>query len=345
MFTIYSDKDIFENVISSSDIYPNWNKIINNHSTICLDINDTDLDMELGNSDSILFLFLQSNAREIDLVPLDGYFQTIYANPETVVDKPRSVFFLNIDSNRALSLQEENGVIIQSKDNIDDEVLLGSYFKDLPKSSICETGTKLGWQSMINFNLPPSNSLIISDNYLFKNEENKILIGEQNTINLINAILPLKLNIDYHILIIAEDNRKSHVWCENLKNKISLEIKALRPFPIIIEFLFSTTIHKRVILSNYLNGACDKGFSVFSTRDNKTVRDDNDFRLDRVFSSIHSIGGDVEFTSKENALKAIHKKATDVFQWLQRSTPIENRRVLGDCNTDFSIKNRLMNDI
>ena len=29
MFTIYSDKDIFENIISSPDTYPNWNKIIN----------------------------------------------------------------------------------------------------------------------------------------------------------------------------------------------------------------------------------------------------------------------------------------------------------------------------
>lgn len=345
MFTIYSDKDIFESMISSPDVYPNWNKIIKDHSTICLDINDADLDTELNDPDSILFLFTQSNARAIDLVPLDNYFRIIYANPATVIDKPRSVFFLNIDTDTALNLQEENGIIIQSKDNIDDKVLLGSYFKELPKNSVFETGTTLGWQSLINFDLPPSNSLIISDNYLFKNEENRIIIGEPNTINLIDAILPQNLNIEYHILIVAEDNGKSQAWCENLKIKISAAIKALRPYDILIEFLFSKTIHKRTVLSNYLNGSCDKGFSVFSTRDNKTVRDDNDFRLDRVFNSLHSFGGDVEFTSKENALKGINRKSTDVFQWLQGNPPIENRRVVGDCNADFSINNRLMNDI
>jgi len=345
MFTIYSDKDIFENIISSPDTYPNWNKIINDHSAICLDINEVDLDAEINNPDSILFLFMQSNARAIDLVPLDNYFQTIYANPATVIDKPRSVFFLNIDSNTAINLQEENGIIIQSKDQIDDKILLGSYFKDLPKSTVCESGRILGWQSLITFDLPPSNSLIISDNFLFKNEERNLLIGEPNIINLIDAILPSNLSVDYHILIIAEDNRKTQQWCENLKTRISIAIKALRPYTIIIEFLFSATIHKRVILSNYLNGSCDKGFSVFSPRDNSTVREDNDFRLDRVFNNLHSLGGDVEYTSKENSLKGIFKKSNEAFQWLQRNAPIENRRILGDCNDDFSIKNRLLNDL
>lgn len=345
MFTIYSDKDIFDNIISSPNNYPNWNKIINDHSAVCLDINQVDLDAELENPDSILFLFLQLNARRIELVALDNYFQTIYANPETVVEKPRSVFFLNVDSDVALRLQEENGIIIQSKENIDDKILLGSYFKELSKNVVCEIGTTLGWQSLITFDLPPSNSLIISDNYLFKNEENRIVIGEPNTIHLIDALLPQNLNVDYHILIIAEDNRKSQAWVETLKNNMSARIKALRPYNIIIEFIFSATIHKRAVLSNYLNGSSDKGFSVFSTRDNKTIREDNDFRLDRVFNNLHSFGGDVEFTSKENALKGINKKSNEVFQWLQKNAPIENRRIVGDCNLDHSIKNRLLNDI
>ena len=57
MFTIYSDKDIFENIISSPDAYPNWNKIIKDHSLVCLDINEANLDAEIANPDSFLFLF------------------------------------------------------------------------------------------------------------------------------------------------------------------------------------------------------------------------------------------------------------------------------------------------
>ena len=162
MFTIYSDKDIFENMISSHDSYPNWNKIISNHATVCLDVNEVDLDTELNNPESILFLFIQSNARGIDLVPLDGYFKMIYADTETVIEKPRSVFFLNIDADKAINLQTETGIIIQSKDSIDDKILLGSYFKELPKNTVCQKAKNIGWHSIVDFNLPPSNSLIIS---------------------------------------------------------------------------------------------------------------------------------------------------------------------------------------
>jgi hypothetical protein len=345
MFTIYSDKDIFENMISFPEIYPNWNKIINNHATVCLDINEHDLTNELTDDESILFLFLQSNARQIDLIPLDSFFKTISSNPETVSEKPRSVFFLNVSEADANEMQENNGVIVQSKDNIDDNILIGSFFKVLPKNLVCENGLNLGWKSLINFNLPPSNSLVISDNYLFKNEDRGINIGERNIINLIDSILPQILSVEYHILIIAEDNNKSAQWCEKLKTRVSKEIKALRPYQISIEFLFSATIHKRVILSNYLSGSQDKGFSVFSTRDNKTVREDNDFRLDRVFNSLNSFGGDVEYISKKDALQRINKKSTEVFQWLKNQPAIQNRRILGDCNADYTTKNRLLNDV
>jgi hypothetical protein len=345
MFTIYSDKDIFENIISSPSDYPNWNKIINNHSAVCLDINEVDLDTELDNPDSILFLFIQSNAREINLVSSDNYINSIYENPEKLIENPRSIFFLNIDSDKAFKLQEDNGIIVQSGDEIDDNILLGSYFKLLNKNSVCESGKDLGWKSILNFNLPPSNSLIISDNYLFKNEEHRIVVGEPNIVYLLDALLQKKLNIRYHILIIAEDNRKSNAWCEDLKDKISKQIKALRPYEIIIEFVFSVTIHKRSILSNYYFGFADKGFSVFSTRDNKTIREDNDFTLDRIFNNVNSFGGDVVYTQKEDALRRIYKKFIEVFQWLQKNDPIENRRIIGDCNSDYSIKNRLLNDI
>lgn len=345
MFTIYSDKDIFENVVSFPDLYPNWNKIINNHATVCLDISQVDLQTELDDDESTLFLFLLSNAKHIDLIPLDSFFKTISSNPETVIEKPRSVFFLNISEADANEIQENNGIIVQSKDNIDDNILLGSFFKVLPKNLVCENGLNLGWKSIINFKLPPSNSLVISDNYLFKNEDRGVIIGEPNIINLIDAIIPQILSVDYHILIVAEDNNKSAQWCENLKTRVSTQIKALRPYQISVEFLFSATIHKRVILSNYLSGSPDKGFSVFSTRDNKTVREDNDFRLDRVFNSLHSYGGDVEYISKKAALQRINKKSNEVFQWLQINAPSQNRRILGDCNADFSTKNRLLNDI
>jgi hypothetical protein len=154
MFTIYSDKDIFENIISSPGIYPNWNKIINNHSDICLDINEVDLEMALNDSESILFLFLQSNARAIDVIPLDNYFKTIYGNLGTILENPTSAFFLNISIAEAQELQERTGIIINCIDNINDDILS----KGVDLDWIADDTINNNWTNILN----PFNNFLLT---------------------------------------------------------------------------------------------------------------------------------------------------------------------------------------
>ena len=315
MFTIYSDKDIFENIISSPDAYPNWNKIINNYSDICLDINLLDLDLELNNPESILFLFLQSNAREIDLIPIDSYFKSIYANPNTIIDNPTSAYFLNLNIIEAKQLQEDTGVIINCLDVIDDDILSkGVNFDWLADETINNN-----WINILNlFNNFPSNSLIINDRNLFTNEEGSSNIGVDNILRILNNLLPHNLKTDYHILILTEQkaDARNKIKCELLADILNKGIRNLRNynFQIEIVYYFSGTnffknTHNRRIYSNYKYGKCENSLASFKIKNANNTRNDDSFSLVCFFNKINST------TDTLTNLKA-HENGTSRFKEL-----------------------------
>ena len=99
------------------------------------------------------------------------------------------------------------------------KVQMWSFFKDLSKDSVFENQTTKGWQILVSFSLPPSNAMVITDDYLFSNEENGHIVGKSNVIQLVNAFLPANLSIPYHLTILSNDNPevgkppKSKKWC------------------------------------------------------------------------------------------------------------------------------------
>ena len=285
------------------------------------------------------------------LKPLKEFFDTISEDKKVMVEKPRSAFFLNCSTNEANELQNAFGVIVMGNEQIEDNILKGSFFRDLPKNSVFENLTSNGWQTLVNISLPPSNAMVISDDYLFNNEENGQNVGKSNVIQMLNAFLPTQLSIPYHITILSNDNPevgkppKTKKWCERLASELKLAIVALRPYPIVFEIVFTPTPHIRKLILNYINVTCDKGFAVFKVTDGKTVRDDNDFRCDRVFTRVENHEGDTDFKTAESHLIKIKQKCQKVSQFISNSGPNVNYRILGDCNPDNSIKNRLINDV
>ena len=302
MFTIYSDKTIFEDIISSPGVYPNWNKIINDHSIVYLDINQIDLDAEMTNPDlTILFLFLQANARDIKLIPSDNYFQTIYKNLETVIENTTSAYFLNLSIDAAKKLQEDTGIIINCNDKIDDELLLRNKYDDWFAD---ETKTN-NWKNLLkDFENFPSNSIIINDRNLFSNDEkigNQYFnLGINNVLRILDAILPKKINIEYHIIIQTDQqiNRpglENKVKCDEISNFLNLEIRRLRPYNFIIEMVFihSSTehyahTHNRRLLSNYNLGSMLHSFSAFKIRTPDKTRNDEKIQIIAIFDKINT---------------------------------------------------------
>ncbi len=360
MFTIYSDKDIFENIISSPDAYPNWNKIINNHSIVCLDINQDNLDDEITNPDTLLFLFLQSNARNIDLIPLENYFKTIYTNLETVIENPSSAYFLDLPFAEAKKIQEETGVIINCFDKIDDDIL--SKGVDLDWFTNDEINDN--WRNILHpFNNYPSNSLIINDRNLFTNEE-KVLgtnqnIGIDNLIRILDNLLPQNLKIDYHILIQSEQNPDSRnkAKCDMIANDLNIKIRNLRKYNFEIEILFYCrgtnhfdSTHNRRIFSNYNYGKSEHNIASFKIRDFNKTRNDDSFNLVCFFYKIDSTPYTANILNAHQKLTSRYKELTaDCIDKFNKNGPndryyryyLNGIEVIQGIST--AIKNRLLN--
>jgi hypothetical protein len=363
MFTIYSDKDIFENIISSPNIYPNWNKIINDHSKIYLDINPVDLDSELDNPDSMLFLFLQLNARDIEIYASDDYFQKIYVKKETIIENPTSVYFLNLSETETIKLKEETGLIISNADKIDDELLLKSVNSHWFAGEIIENNWKSILSDFINY---PSNSIIINDRNLFANIENfkgkDQNLGVDNILRILDVILPKKMNIDYHITIQTDHNPKwngidNKSKCDGLACYLNSEITKLRPYNFIFEIIFShsstqyyTYTHNRRILSNYKTGSVLHGFSVFQLRTPNKTRNDDNLNLNAFFDKINIFSNEkTNLKEHQIGIQRMHELAANCISKINSSGPSDYtyRYYLNGVEVTqgqtTAIKNRLLN--
>lgn len=343
MFTIYSEKEIFETIVLFNEQSPNWYNIFCNHAEVCLNMTDEELEKEEVQGTPI-FEFIMANGGRCP-VALKDFFDEIEEDASAIIKKPRSVFFLNITKAQAKELQDNFGIVVQSSDGIDDSILKGTFFKELPEGIRVESKKKIGWQCLLDFKLPPSNSLIITDDWLFKNKEDSKIVGEYNIINLIDSLLPEKLEIDYHILLITKDQGRSKEKCEQLADNIISRIKSLRKFQINVEIVFAETIHKRKVFLNYMSITCDRGFAMFKIKDNKTVRGDNDFRYEKAFERNLADIGDSVYASDGILMKKIYDKCRSVTEYIKNKCQDPDQRILGDCNPNKLIKNRLLNNI
>ncbi len=349
MFTVYAEKEIFENIVVFNDQAPHWFNIFCNHSKVCLNMTDEELASEELQGTPIFEFIMAKGGRSPSTKKV--FFDDVYKDITIIADKPRSVFFLNYTKAEAEAIQADFGVLVHGNEEIEDNLLNGSFYKDLKKDSTFENQTTKGWQNLVSFSLPPSNAMVITDEYLFSNEENSQSVGKSNVIQLMEAFLPANLKVPYHLIIFSSDQpeikktAKSNTWCLRIANELKAEISALRSYPIIVEVVFAKTIHKRKIFSNYLNATCDKGFAVFKVKDGKTVISDNDFRCDRVFTRVNPEEGDTEFMTAEAILVQLKKHYKTVQQFINNAGENVNFRILGDCNPDKSIKNRLINDV
>lgn len=349
MFTVYAEKDIFENIVVFNDRTPNWYNVLCKHSDVCLNMTDADLITEEVEG-TVIFEFIKATGGR-SVVALKDYFDELYENPEVKAEKPRAAFLLNYSADEAASHQANYGVIVQGNEHIDDTILRASFYKELLNATVFDSGGKIGWQNLASFPVPPSNAMVITDEYLFSNEEAGANVGQANLIHLIDSFLPPTLAVSYHICIIANDQpeagkaAKSVQWCNTLIGQLKAGITPLRPYPIIVELVFTRTLHKRRILLNYLNGSCDRGFGVFKIADRRIVRADNDFRCDRIFNRINPIEGDTDYSSVETALLQLKAKCQSVKTFIANAGQGLQNRILGDCRPDNAIVNRLINDV
>ncbi|ARV12019.1 hypothetical protein BTO09_06510 [Gilvibacter sp. SZ-19] len=337
MTTIYSEQQLLDEIAIFPEDYPQWNKILKSGLNICINISDDDLDEKLINPEDPIFLAHQASASMPLPVALESFIADIKADLTRTLEKPRSIFLLDIDEAVALNARQDLGMAIYSVNNLPEKILDFSYSVDLDKNQNIQNN----WKGIITFEKALSNSLIVTDNFYFSNEDDGINRGFSNLFNFLDAYLPDSLAVEYQIAVFANDYNKPEEWWIKAYGQLLAKIRGLRPYDIHLELILAQTIHRRRLISNYVIGKMDHGYDLFHARKVDVVNLDNEFEHYEVFSNLDNLGTKY-FQAASNTLGKLETKCATLSAFVKANGNTAERMLFG-CNKDKTIKNRLLN--
>lgn len=226
-----------------------WYKIISN-------LHEIDVSTKNGYSwqeDEDSPLFILSLDLNITINDATDYISNIPNSPESVLENPCSLFLLNIDEDKAKGIEDNYGVICRSVTS------LGDTDKELVKGIISfeldQNENEYGWGRVLkDLSKLPSNSMLIIDRYLFKNDR-----GLDNAIEIMDALLPMHLKCDYHIAILTDkDQFAKGSSFSSISTKLHKRLPK-REYRVVVEVIsinscisdYYKITHNRRILTNY----------------------------------------------------------------------------------------------
>lgn len=341
---VYLTKDTFEYIAIFDDEFPNLNRLFREAAVFVLDMADDELDAALEDVSSDFAVFCNSN--NLKTIANKSVLQNLKLNRNEIVKQCRSLFIMDVTAEEAKTIQEETGILVLSKHDIDDNVLNHSFWRHRFVKDVAIKGDAITeWKDVLK-DMPwlPTNSMVITDDYLFSESQASLEDCVENVKGLLDAILPANLAVDFHILISC-----SHPNCDEQKrNQIVGNIKSYinskRPYDVKIEFIFFHSIHQRKIITNYNVMVGDKGFINFNNKKRKII-DDNPTYAYTVFQNIIDSIGDTEFGMATLDLERIYNIGNEVKIMNNNGVNDYSKRIVGDCKPDKSINNRLLNTI
>lgn len=175
-------------------------------------------------------------------------------------DKPKfdrqmknSVFFSLVSKEQRMKYSSLYGVLILG---IDDVFNFSTLFRD--KHFPISKDQKISWAHLIPSLFKVSNSLIVADNYLLKDEK----VIKENLINILDQILPEQLPYRYSIVIFTfELNNQGEKRYNFLKQEIS-KIRSKLDFGLTIYKINKDDVHDRNIVTNNTYMECGGGFDL-----------------------------------------------------------------------------------
>lgn len=341
---IYIERDALEEIIICDDDYPNLNHIFNNHAIVLVDLTDPELTELLEDDESAI---CQLNKNDVAIYALEDYFALLKDDNSSLEDKTRAMFFLDISKEQADALSEKYGIIVQSVHSIDDSVLQLSFKKNLDKEDDVSGCSNNGWNNLLTtLNLPPSNSMIITDNYLLQNDVGGESVGFENLKLILDAILPKTLGVVFHLLIVTPMPLKiSPEKANQLYGKLKAYLKTIRNYEILLEIVFNKTIHPRKIISNYYVLVCDKGFQLFHPRKTTQVNQENEITLTSVLHDTSRYCGDTVFVISYKDIAKIKEVCQNTTKQVLGAVQDPSIKILGTSTADKRLRNRLLNTV
>jgi hypothetical protein len=182
----------------------------------------------------------------------------------------------------------------------------GYSLNDNPKNTInC-------WNDIFQGIIPPTNSAILIDNFLWGKLENFNDDNLENLYIIFQNIIPQSLKIPFHLSIIIsnKDARLSPHSAQEKINKVAKNLKRITGKNIEISITTQTdtkTFHERVILTSHQYIYSHKGFTIF--KDNKLVDQTNGDR-NWVYKDVRKYQGEIRkhqhYELSRNILKQIN---------------------------------------
>lgn len=339
MTALYIEPNKIEEFALFEDEMPHWNKIIKSGIDLCLNISDEDLETKMIDEFDPLYVAYNSSGTMKLPIALDGYIQQIKDDLNRTIEKPNGVFILDIENEDALDIQNRMGIAVYSLENIPEDLFSNAFLLELDKNDKINDG----WKGIIQFKKPLSNSIVITDNYFFENEDGGTNRGLCNIPQFLDAFLPDNLEIEYHVTIVSPNSKnKSNEWWVKEYGKLVAVISKLREYSINIELVLAKSpIHKRRMVSNYSLHKTDKGFDIFFANNLEKVREENEFEHLEVFSNLNN-SGTKHFQSGKKLMDQLSKHCKGVAEYVAANKNGLDRSLFG-CNGDKTIKNRLLN--
>lgn len=347
-FEIFAEESLLLEILSEQKDLKNWNSILANHALINLDMEEEQLDLLKSDpSSSLIGEFMKAHGHK-KIIAAKKFFQDFEKDNSIVLDKPFSTYFLEKDDQTVSALSEKFGLIFQNL-NVNDEILSGNIYWDLESTETYQKSADIaGWNYLLEDHTKVFNSLIINDPYLFDNPElikgQYIKTGVLNTVAFLDAILPQKLGVDFHLFLFTGSKNKdmSPAKAESIFNQLTTALATLRPYQILFEFVVcQDTLHRRRAFSNYTIYKTDQGFDIFSDELKYKPKTENDLDVTDIFHSIISMKGKPQAMEIVNRLPLIYKSALDALKDIKDGKAQKGQKCHGFTNS-YSIQNRLL---
>lgn len=321
---IYIDKESLEIIAQDSTIsdyyYKNIIEIFRKHADLYLDITERELDSirepENLNEPGDIFAFIEGKNLPWPSSASEN-FDALHKGTENL-DISGSIIYILNKKEDVEKIKNKYGVWAIYVEDLNDDIFYYDYTPDLD-TDVVKGKTKDGWSNILEGELsllPPSNSIVLSDSNLLTNNKKDEVTGENyfcslvNLKNLLNLLLPRKLDITYYILIVCPPtNRFEEGKMNKIVRKWIKEIRSLRTYPIVIEFIVTNkTLHSRDLFSSNYQIHLDKGFFVFEPWSNKVHKEGVSHNNVRFFTYLCSPfkRGKSDIDSAVMELKLIH---------------------------------------
>ena len=232
---------------------------------------------------------------------------------------PYAIWLLNKTDEDILKLKNYLGVWAISPNNLSDDLFCLEYSKEYDRDDLIDGPKDSGWGNylaQIPKDLPPMNSIVINDRYLLLNTNEGTAVqngfyGLYNLKILLGELLPYDLRIPFHLLILCQHPNLNHNDTEYLVDDFISDVKRLRDYPIIVEFVYSRSRHKRGLYSNYFSFDVDRAFNAFYVYNLKQLSGENDFGIESYLNNPYALG-DTKYDSARSKIAKIKDECMNV---------------------------------